>query len=146
VIPVVLGLAFMVTGCSLPHGPPEVTTVVVDGRSQSITGPTECIAQPGGGLLILANGKGHDRLRALLDRTGRLTLVKVSLRVGDTRGYSENSAEMSATRADGLYTISGSIPPNEGEVAAHQFQIQVTCTSEISANLPSPGIANMGGP
>ncbi len=49
--------------------------------------------------------------------------AKLSMAVGDWHGYPADSAEMWASQADGHNTISGHLPPNEGQMTAHQFQI-----------------------
>lgn len=144
-IAVALALVCAAAGCT-HRPPPQITTVVFDGQSRSITGGITCTTQPDGGLLILANGKGHDRMRVSLDRAHRLTVLKVSLHVGDWSGYSADPAEMWASQADGRYTINGRMPPNQGELAAHQFQITTQCLSETPWLPPNPGIANQGGP
>ena len=143
---VALALVCAVAGCSHRGPPPQLTTVVFDGQSRSVSGPVSCITQQDGGLLILANGQDHDRLRVLLDRRSRLSVVKVSLHVGDWQGYSANSAEMWASQSDGHYTINGRMPPNASELAAHQFQIATQCLSETPWVPRNPGIADVGRP
>lgn len=132
-------------GC-VPRGPTQITTVVFDGQTRSITGATSCVTQPDGDLLILANGNDHGRVRVLLDRGNRLSVLKVSLHVGDWSGYSAEPAEMWASQSDGVYTINGRMPPAKGELAAHQFQITIRCLSETRGIQPQPGIADQGGP
>lgn len=71
-------------------------------------------------------------------------MVKVWVRVGDWSGYAANSAEMWASERDGLYTINGRMPPSDGELVAHQFQITTHCLSENPGRIPQPGIADYG--
>lgn len=140
-----LALVCAAAGC-MHRAPPQITTVVFDGQSREISGATSCVRQPDGDLLILANGNDHGRVRVLLDRGNRLSVLKVSLHVGDWSGYSEEPAEMWATQSDGVYTINGRMPPAKGELAAHQFQITTKCPYESPASQPQPGIADRGAP
>ena len=93
-----------------------------------------------------ANGGDHDRIRVLLTRNNRLGVAKLSMAVGDWHGYSADSAEMWASQADGHYTISGHLPPNEGQTTAHQFQITTQCLTETTSIPRQPGIADEGAP
>lgn len=135
-------IALALTGCS--HEPPETTTVVIDGRIESIVGDVTCITQPDGNLLILANGKNHHRMRVLIEREHQLVVKTASFRIGDVGGYTDNSAEMWASKVDDTYRISGRMPPNDGGTGTHQFVIETRCRSEVPQRAQNPGIADYG--
>lgn len=136
---VTLGLV----ACS--QGPPETTNIVFDGHVDSIVGDITCVTQPDGSLLILANGEDRSRMRVVIQRKSRLVVERVSLRVGDAGGYADNPAEMWATKVGDTYTISGRMPPNDDETAAHQFEIETRCASEVPRSLVRQPVLEPGG-
>lgn len=131
----------MVVSCSFPRGAADVTTVVFDGQTQTITGQLTCIAQPDGRLVILALD-GHNTMRVLLRREHQLVVEKVGRRLHDAKGFTDDSDEVWATKVDDVYTITGRMPPNPGEVAGHQFTIETRCRNEVplQPTLPDDGI------
>jgi Mycobacterium 19 kDa lipoprotein antigen len=134
------GALLLVTllSCSVNRGPSEVTTVVFDGLSQTINGSVTCTTQPDGKLVILAADDGQDTVRVLLRRDHQLVVEKVGLRVGDARGFTDDSSAVWATKVDDAYTINGQLPPNPGEVTPHQFKIDTTCQNEVSVPYTPP--------
>jgi Mycobacterium 19 kDa lipoprotein antigen len=134
----------VLVSCSSRPGPPEITTVVFDGHRQSITAGVTCTTLPDGNLLVLVDDGKHDTLRVLLARKYQLVVESIGLRVGDARGFTDNSGEVWATKVDDLYKISGRMPPNAGEAAAHQFEIETRCVREDRAAQQNPGIADNG--
>ena len=135
-------LVLVVTaGCS--PKPSEVTRIVLDGQPHSFTGGVRCFVQPGGDLLILANGPQHAMVRMLLSRQHQLVVDKVGFRVDDTRGFTDVADEMWASRVDDSYTINGHLPPNPGETAAHPFTMESRCRDEVPAPPPRPDDGGM---
>ena len=66
-------------------------------------------------------------VRVLLRQKHRLVVEKAGLRFLDVRGFTDDSSEIYATKVDNTYRISGRMPPNIGETAWHQFEIEATC-------------------
>ena len=130
-------LLVMLVGCSFERGTADVTTVVFDGQTQTITGQLSCTAQPDGKLVILALD-GQSTMRVLLRREHQLVVEKVGLRIHDARGFTDNSDEVWASKVDDAYTINGRMPPNAGEVAGHQFKIETRCRYEVPLAPPPP--------
>jgi hypothetical protein len=125
--------ALLVTlvSCSSNRGSSDVTAVVFDGQSYSINGPVTCTTQPDGKLLIYASPPAEEgakkMVRVLLRQKHRLVVEKAGLRFLDVRGFTDDSSEIYATKVDNTYRISGRMPPNIGETAWHQFEIEATC-------------------
>jgi hypothetical protein len=107
---------------------PSVTTVVFDGRTETITGVVNCTAQPDGRLVILVNEDGGRKtVRVVLSRDRRLVVEKAALRYLDVAGYVDDPREVVATKVDDTYNFSGRMPPNDGEIQSHLFEIEATC-------------------
>jgi hypothetical protein len=122
-----LSLAALVI-CSCGHEPLSTTTVVFDGRTETITGAVRCTAQPDGRLLILVNEDGGKKMvRVVLRQQGRLVVERAGLRYDEAAGFVADPREVVATKVDDTYNFSGRMPPNPGEVQAHQFEIETTC-------------------
>ena len=136
-------LLVMLVGCSFERGTADVTTVVFDGQTQTITGQLSCTAQPDGKLVILALD-GQSTMRVLLRREHQLVVEKVGLRLPGAKGFTDSSDEVWATKVDDSYTISGRMPPNPGEVAGHQFKIETVCRNEVPLP-PAPPDDGIGG-
>ena len=66
-------------------------------------------------------------MHAVLTRGYPLVVKAIGFRHFDVRGFTNNSNEASATKVDDTYTISGQMPPEEGERAGHKFLVEVTC-------------------
>jgi hypothetical protein len=124
-------LLIMLVSCSSNPGPTGVTTIVLDGQSQTLNGPISCTAQPDGKLVILATDSGQKSVRVLLSREHQLVVEKVGLRIRGASGFTADSGEMWATRVDNAYKINGWMPPNAGETTRHQFGIETTCSYEV---------------
>lgn len=124
--------------CSANRGPSEVTTVVFDGQSQTINGSVTCTTQPDGKLVILAADGGQKTVRVLLRREHQLVVEKVGLRVGGASGFTDDSGDVWATKADDTYTFNGRMPPNMGEVTWHEFKIDIRCGHELPPPYTQP--------
>lgn len=121
-------LLLALIGCSSFGGPPQDTTVVFDGQTYTINAPVSCAIARDGKLAINANtGRGKKLISVSLTRDPSLVVETVAFRHFDVRGFTNNSDEVWATKVDDMYTISGRMPPEEGETVAHQFTIEVTC-------------------
>ena len=132
-------LSVTLLGCSLNPGPSEVTTVIVDGQSQTINGSVTCTTQPDGKLVILA-ADGRKTVRVLLRREHQLVVEKLGFRVGDTSGFTDSSADMWATKVDDTYRINGQLPPRAGDLVRRDFTVEVKCRRELAPpDAPQPG-------
>jgi len=127
--------------CSSNRESSEVTTVVFDGQTQTITGQVTCTTQPDGKLVILA-ADGQKTVRVLLSRAHQLVVDKVGLRIPGASGFTDNSSEVWATKVDDNYTINGRMPPNTGETTWHQFEIETTCRYEVPPPYQPPQVGN----
>ena len=115
-------------GCSDNQPPPQDTTVVFDGETYTIHAPVNCAMAGNGRLGIGANTERGKKLIAVsLTRDPPLVVYSVGFRHFDVRGYTNNSNEVSATKVDNTYTISGRMPPEEGEKEGHRFEFEVSC-------------------
>src|SRR5262245_45597656 len=110
----------MLVGCSAPT---QETTVVFDGQTYTITAAVVCAIRSDGKLVIRA-GEGKELVSVSLTREPRLVVESVSFRHFDVRGYVNDPAEVTATRANNTYTIDGDMPPEEGETAWHHFKFE----------------------
>jgi hypothetical protein len=125
--------------CCCGHETPSDTTVVFDGRTETIKGVVHCTAQPDGRLLILVNEDGGKKtVRVVLSRRGRLVVERAGLRYDDAAGFVADPREVVATKVDDTYNFSGRMPPNPGEVQAHQFEIETTCPYIADPPPPKP--------
>lgn len=129
-------LLVMLPSCSLNPGPTAVTKVVFDGESETLTGPVSCVGNRNGELVILAVD-GQKSVRVLLRRGNRLVAEKVGIRIGGATGFTANSDDMWATKVDDVYTVNGRMPPNPGEIARHDFTVEVRCPHESSPYTPA---------
>ncbi len=128
-------------------GPEIVTSIVFDGSTRSFTTKNVmCTRQSiDDGLVILVHDTGKRMIRIQLTQHGRLVVQKVGLRYEDMAGYVEDSREVSATKVDDTFAVSGRMPPNPGESARHTFKVQTTCPGYVDA-VPSTGHPENGAP
>jgi hypothetical protein len=141
----VLG-TMLIAGCE--SGTPTVTSIVFDGEPHSIdTGKVVCTRQPnGGGLVILVQGKSSQLVRIQLTQVGRITVQKVGLRYNDdVTGFIADPQEVTGVKVDDTYTVSGRMPPNQGESGWHTFKIQTTCRGYQDA-VPHDTVPAIGAP
>lgn len=124
-------LLLTLVSCSSNRGSSDVTTIIFDGQTHTITGDVTCTAQPDGKLVILAADGVQKTVRVLLRREHHLVVEKVGFRFLDASGFTDDSSEVWATKVDNTYKINGRMPPNTGEVTFHQFEIETTCRDEI---------------
>lgn len=132
----VLLLATMV-GCSSNRGSPGVTTVVFDGKTYTINGQVSCVNQPDGKLLINAAEGAKKLIRVRIGQENRLVVESAGFRFMAVNGFTNDSNEAWATKVDDAYTITGRMPPDDGQTAWHQFKIEVTC-AQIEEFRPLP--------
>jgi hypothetical protein len=123
--------------CSSDPGSPGVTTVVFDGETYTINGQIICAKQSDGKLLINAADGGKKLIRVLLSEENRLVVETVGFRFLAANGFTDDPNEAWATKVDNTYTISGRMPPDDGQTAARQFKIDVTC-AQIEEFRPGP--------
>jgi hypothetical protein len=113
-------------GCD--RGPDIVTSIEFDGESRNIaTKDVICSKQPDGGLIIVVDGGPKRTVRVQLTQRGRLAVHKAGLRYDDMSGFVHDPREVTATKVDDTFNISGRMPPNEGESRWHLFKIQTSC-------------------
>jgi hypothetical protein len=130
-------LLVALVGCSSNPGPPGVTTVVFDGKKYTINGQVSCVKQADGKLLINAAEGAKKLIRVRLGQENRLVVEAAGFRFMAVNGFTNDSNEAWATKVDNTYTISGRMPPDDGQTAAHQFKIEVTC-AQVEEYRPRP--------
>jgi len=127
-------LVVTLVGCS--SEPAQDTKVVFDGQTYTIHAAVSCaIGQKGNLGIIATTDRGKKLISVKLTRDYPLVVHSVGFRHLDVRGFTNNPDHTWATKVDNTYTISGRMPPDEGEPAWHQFQIDVTCL-EINEYTP----------
>ncbi len=138
-------LVLTLAGC-VDRRPEVVTTLVFDGRTETIEGPVECTIQPGGKLVIFASEGRVRSIRVLLRPKPRLVAEKVSVRYLDANGYVADPGEVDATKIDETYRFTGRMPPNAGETQWHRFEIKTTCPLGPATRPPKPPLDVFGMP
>lgn len=129
-------------GCSSYNPPPQDTTVLFDGQTHTIHAPVNCAMAANGRLGIGATAERGKKLIAVsMTREPPLVVYSVGFRDFNVRGYTNNPAEVFATKVDNTYTISGWMPPDEGEHKGHQFKFEVNCPTitEYTTEYRQPG-------
>jgi Mycobacterium 19 kDa lipoprotein antigen len=130
-------LLVTLVGCSSNRGSPGVTTVVFDGQTYTISGQVSCVKQSDGKLLINAAEGGKKLIRVRLGQENRLVVEAAGFRFLAVGGFTDDSNEAWAAKADNTYTISRRMPPDDGQTAGHQFKIEVTC-AQVEEFRPRP--------
>ena len=116
------------TGCSSYNPPPQDTTVLFDGETYTIHAPVNCAVAGNGRLAIGATAERGKKLIAVsITRDPPLVVHSVGFRHFNVRGYTNKPEEVFATKVDDTYSISGRMPPGEGEMEGHRFKFEVTC-------------------
>lgn len=139
-------LLVTLVGCSPDLGPPQDTRVVFDGQTYTIHAPVSCAMGQGGTLGIFATTERGKKLISLsLSSDYPLVVESVGFRHFDVRGFTNNADHAWATKVDNTFTISGRMPPDEGEPGWHQFNIDVTCP-QITEYTPEYGDPGYRGP
>jgi hypothetical protein len=130
--------------CADDLGPPQDTAVIFDGQTYTITALVSCAIAHNGRLSISANtDRGKKLISVSLMRDPPLVVYSVGFRHFNIRGFTNDSNDVWASKADNTYTISGRMPPEKGETAWHQFKIDVTCPTikeYTSERRPPPNI------
>jgi lipoprotein antigen len=114
-------------GCSSDDGPPPETKVVFDGEAYTIDAPVSCTMSDDGKLIINAADGRKKLIRVVLTREPLLVVHAAGFRHLDVRGYTDDEDDVWATKVDDTYTITGRMPPGDGETDWHQFEIDVDC-------------------
>lgn len=131
-------LALAVVGCS-GRGPLIETTVEFDGQTRTIsTNKVTCTTYDDGTLLILVDGGKREVVRIVVRQAGHIVADRVGFRHHDLSGFVADAREVEATKVDDTYRFQGRMPPNPGEVAAHQFEIETTCPGVTNAPPQTP--------
>lgn len=135
--------AAALTGCS--RGPVIETKVVFDGQARTIsTNKVTCTTYDDGTLLILVNGGRDEVVRIVVRQVGHIAADRVGFRHHELSGFVADAGEVDATKVDDTYRFVGRMPPNPGEVAAHQFEIVTTCPTVTVAPPQTPLMPRMG--
>jgi hypothetical protein len=124
-------------GCSSNRGSPGVTTVVFDGQTYTINGEVSCVNQPDGKLVINAAEGAKKLIRVRLGQENRLVVESTGFRFMAVNGFINDPNEAWATKVDDTYTITGRMPPDDGQTAWHQFKIEVAC-AQVEEFRPLP--------
>jgi hypothetical protein len=115
-------------GCAT--APPIDVRIVVDGQTYTVAAQVVCTKFGDDKLLIYASPSSIDsskRIRVLLATHYRLAVKAVGFRLPEANGFTDDAGEMVATKVDDTYTVSGRIPPADGQIEWRQLQIVVTC-------------------
>lgn len=121
-------LSAVPAGCT--SGPRSDVTVVVDGRTHTVSARVNCTKFPDGKLLIYAAPSKFDarkRIRVLLGTEHRLVVYAAGFRLPEVHGFVDDPDEMVATKVDDDYNVTGRMPPEDGQLEWRQFEIDVTC-------------------
>ena len=124
-------------GCGDDEPEPQDTTVLFDGETYTIHAPVECVMTNGNLGINATAERGKTLISVYMTPNPPLVVRQVGFRHFDVRGFTNNSDEVTATKVDDTYTISGRMPPGEGERERHQFKFEVTCL-EVSEYVPGP--------
>lgn len=133
-------LLAMLVGCSANDEKPGESTVVFDGKTYTIKAHVSCANQADGTLLINAADGGKKLIRVQLGQENQLVVKAAGFRHMAVNGFTNEPNEAWATKVDGTYTITGRMPPDDGQTTWHQFKIQVTC-ARIEEYRPTPARA-----
>jgi hypothetical protein len=134
------GVAFILAasaGCSA--GPPVDVRIVVDGQTYTVAMQVVCTKFPDDKLLIYASPSDLDatkRIRLLLSTAHRLVVHAAGFRLPEANGFTNDDREMEATKVDDTYTVSGRMPPADGQFEWRQFEIVAPCPGYAQ---PEPG-------
>ena len=102
-------------------------------RSYSMAKPTQSTGKspasisPTASYSINAAEGAKKLIRVRLGQENRLVVEAAGFRFNAVNGFTNDSNEAWATKVDNTYAISGRMPPDDGQTAAHQFKIEVTC-------------------
>jgi Mycobacterium 19 kDa lipoprotein antigen len=136
-------LAAALVGCS--RGPVIETRVEFDGQTRTIsTDRVTCTTYDDGTLLILVDGGRSEVVRVVVRLAGHIVAERVGFRHHELSGFVADAQEVEATKVDETYRFQGRMPPNPGEVAAHQFEIETTCPFVKNAPPQTPLKPRMG--
>jgi hypothetical protein len=130
-------LLVTLVGCSFDPGSPGETTVAFDGKTYAINGNVSCANQADGTLLINAADGAKKLIRVQLGQETRLFVKAAGFRFMAVNGFINDPNDACATKVDGTYTITGRMPPDDGQTALHQFKIEVSC-ARIEEYRPVP--------
>lgn len=125
-------------GCA--PAPPTDVRIVVDGQTYTVAVRVSCTTFADNRLLIYASPSVYDatkRIRLLLSTAHRLVVLAAGFRLPEANGFTNDSREMVATKVDDTYTVSGRMPPDDGQIEWRQFEIVVTCPGYLQ---PESGI------
>ena len=134
---ILAGMAILVS-CT-GNAPLVDTTLKFDGEVRTIsTGDVTCTQIPDGPLIILVQDGAERSVRIVLHTRGRLVVERIGLRHHELAGFVADPAEVDAVKVDDTYTVSGRMPPNEGETQWHRFEIVTTCPRYDAPPRPTP--------
>jgi hypothetical protein len=115
------------------------TTVEFDGQTRTIsTSKVTCTTYDDGTLLILVDGGRSEAVRIVVRQAGHIVADRVGFRHQDLSGFVADSREVDVTKVDVTYRFQGRMPPNPGEVASHQFEIETRCPTVRDAPRQTP--------
>ncbi|KRE26832.1 hypothetical protein ASG82_09930 [Mycobacterium sp. Soil538] len=137
-------IAGALSGCE--RGPEVETSIEFDGETRTITtSDVSCTRQPDESVVILVSDGPRRMVRMHVGQHRRISVLKVGLRHDDLRGFVADPRQVVGTKVDDTFSVSGRMPPNEGEVDGHTFSIETSCPSYRDAT-PNDTVPALGVP
>ncbi|CRZ18411.1 lipoprotein LpqH [Mycolicibacterium neworleansense] len=137
-----------VAACA-PGGGLSDVKIVLDGDVHTLAAHVTCTRFPDGNLLIYASPSATDHrrsVRVMLATTNRLVVTAAGFRIPEANGFTKDSREMTATKVDDVYTISGQMPADERGTGWRQVKIEVTCPGYQRPKGPPDTVPAIGSP
>ncbi len=121
-------------GCPEIQAPQRHRTILQ--HRQELARPGHPLRQARPHLPCRSSPRRHLRMATTFKRHA-LVVEQAGFRFLAVGGFTDDSNEAWSAKADNTYTISGRMPPDDGQTAAHQFKIEVTC-SQVEEFRPGP--------
>ncbi|WKG02295.1 lipoprotein LpqH [Mycolicibacterium sp. HK-90] len=138
----------LLAGCASGAELSDVS-IVVDGEAYTLGAQVTCTRFANGNLLIYASpsATNHRRsVRVMLGTTHRLVVKAAGFRIPEAHGFTKDSGEMTATKVDDDYTISGRMPDDARGTGFRHVKIEVTCPGYQRPNGPPDTVPQLGSP
>ncbi|WP_441957545.1 lipoprotein LpqH [Mycolicibacterium houstonense] len=140
--------AVLLAGCASGAELSDVS-IVVDGEPYELTAQVTCTRFPDGNVLIYASPSATNHrqsVRVMLATRHRLVVKAAGFRIPAANGFTKDSAEMTATKVDDDYTISGRMPDDARGTGWRQVKIEITCPGYQRPKGPPDTVPAIGSP
>lgn len=138
----------IVAGCASGGATSDVS-IVLDGEPHTLAAHVTCTRFPDGNLLIYASPSATNHrqsVRVMLATRNRLVVTAAGFRIPEANGFTKDSQEMTATKVDDDYTITGRMPADERGTGWRQVKIEVTCPDYQRPKGPPDTVPAIGSP